>query len=177
MKLERAVLKTKNTWSGWSVLMRLLLLPWAATRGLWGRFWPTRTRLGGDDRRLGELPKRLSKFLQGSTSSNRVHNLCGAFKIVDRPVRDPYNPPPIFLKSNVTQEVFVTLHRGIVRWAVNLHHYAILDEGKVYYDPITKEWVLGTIRFSILAYAAFKYRLMHGWVRIEPGPVTEEVTH
>lgn len=180
MNLEIQILKRRRTWSGWFVLTGLLTLLRLPSR-LWGRFWPTRTRLGGPHRQLGELPKRLFQFQKAWTSSaSTVNNLAQMYRTLYPPnlrVLKTYYPPPLFFKSNVTNEIFVTLDERLVRWAVNLDNCARIEEDEVRYVPGTKEWVLGSVSFSEKAYHALYYDLRGRAFRIQPGPITKEHTY
>lgn len=180
MNLEIQILKRRRTWSGWFVLTGLLTLLRLPSR-LWGRFWPTRTRLGGPHRQLGELPKRLFQFQKAWTISNPAVQY--KFKRVEIRngvhfgVLKPYYPPPLFFKSNITNEVFVTLNQSIMRWAINLDNCARIQQDEVYYDPRAKEWVLGSVSFPEVTYKFFEPDLRWSAIRIQPGPITKEHTY
>ncbi len=176
MNLEKAVLKRKITWSG--LFVSMLLRTWLAFRSLlWGRFWPPPTKLGALPGRLREKSKRPSKFHQGWTRSKAKLNFPPKpFYTPPRSLKvtKPYYLPPTFLKCNRCDKVFVSLLRAFVRCPVHLDHYLTEMKGKIRYSAETREWILGSIRFSELTYQAFKFNFGSGRFIIEVKPVTEE---
>jgi hypothetical protein len=82
--------------------------------------------------------------------------------------------PPLFLEDKRTGEVFATLSRPLVGFAVDLDKNLVEVKGEVRYSPETKEWVLGPIRFSEESYFALKHGLTRGWIAVKPRPVSEE---
>lgn len=84
------------------------------------------------------------------------------------------NPPPFFFKSKTTGKVFATLSWDLVGGSIYLDDYTPLNQDEVYYSAETREWVLGSIRLSEVAYQSLKGRLSGRQMYVEVKPVPEE---
>lgn len=82
--------------------------------------------------------------------------------------------PPLFFKDKRTDQIFAALDREIVRTAINLNKDFVIQEGKVHYSPMTKEWVLGSVSLTEEAYQLLGANFSGGRFRIEACPVTEK---
>lgn len=144
---------------------------------LWGRFWLPHTPLGALHNWPGvKIPETSFQFQKGRTTFNHFsYPLRTAYGVIHNfPVPKPYNRPPRALKCNRTGDVLVYLRSSIVGGPVNLNDYTVIKESEIYYSAYTKEWVLGSVRFSELGYCALQAGFGDGWARIKAGPITEK---
>lgn len=82
--------------------------------------------------------------------------------------------PPFFFKSKRTGRIAVTLSVGAMRAAIDLNDDLVFQEGEVHYSPMTKEWVLDSIRLSDQTKALLKGALWLSLSAVEASPITEE---
>jgi hypothetical protein len=89
-------------------------------------------------------------------------------------IRKAYDLPPLFFKCNRGGNVFAALGGDVMRCPIHFDEYIFPVKGEVHYSPETREWVLGSIRFTEKGYFALKGGLCTSPLLVHEEPVTEE---
>jgi hypothetical protein len=122
------------------------------------------------------LPKSLSQFQKARTIFDPDEYVLDALNRIEQNlfVSKPHDPPTKFLKCNRTGQVFVDLHRVIVRCPVHLDHDFFTWESKVHNAPEMRKWIFDSVGGPQLAEFRFKGGLGGGPLHIEVVPVSKE---